>query len=859
MSGVVLRWVRSGLGATVTQQRSDTANARPPLPMTLRLSRDGARVGQVDPAGLALLGPGDVTGLDVRQVRACWPPPDAAGVSAADLAYVELADPAAPWLVTPFGPDPAGNLTPWLALVVVPQSLATLTGGGALLTLEVPGTELPPWDSLHAWTHVHVGDPAVDASDAAAIRAALARPGTATARLLCPRRLATRTTYLAALVPAFRAGSDAVLGVVPVTPTAVPAWSNTADPVRLPVYHSWRFTTGEAATFEDLAMALRPAAEDVAVGGARRIAVDRAGRSLPDSDPLPIGGALRVGAAPARPPYDAAPLTAEMTSTRDLAAPVWGDWHAEADPPWLRQLNEWPPHRVAAGLGAAAVRVHQEQLMAAAWEQAGQWAEADEQIRHAQAGLSVALRLHTDRLAPLIARPAVLLQVAWPAAARLAVATGAPRSLAGQIASTCLPPAVLGAPARRLFRPGGRIARRVAALRDGIYSRSELLDRYATGQPGAAPDPAPEQVSVPRRGRIPRPPPLGLEPHIAAAAEAWRRNRMHAAAPPACTPADLNALAGGVNTALHPEAPLTARLAARLDTAGSPVTVATAGARISRLRVGPRFDVPLVDLLLEQGTDWLLPGVAELPDDRLVLADPDPAFIEAVAVGANHEVSREFLWRRFPADRGSSAFTRFWDRRTEVGGGAALRDLPDLHHWAGDLGSHVEPAARISVLVARGRLFRDHPGLIIYAHRGEGTPGAVRPAATPDDASWRAATRSPVLTGRTEPDVALFGFPLSADVMRGVGGDPGWFIVLAEPPVGNRYGLSADRATGPLRTWADLSWSDVTVTGGHLDPTTPPATAPTSGPEWAARSDVLAAVLRRNPFRVFLHASRLLP
>lgn len=36
-----------------------------------------------------------------------------------------------------------------------------------------PGTELPPWDTLHAWAHVHIADPTVDA-----IRRAL-RVGTA--------------------------------------------------------------------------------------------------------------------------------------------------------------------------------------------------------------------------------------------------------------------------------------------------------------------------------------------------------------------------------------------------------------------------------------------------------------------------------------------------------------------------------------------------------------------------------------------------------------------------------------------------------------------------------------------------------
>ncbi|MGW7513086.1 hypothetical protein ACWGJ0_35955 [Streptomyces massasporeus] len=861
MSGTVLRWTRTGLGAAVTQQRADTAAARPPLPLSLRLSRDGHHVGQADPEGLALLGPGDVTGLDERQVRGWWPPPDSTGVSASDLAHVELADPAAPWLVTPFGPDPDGNLIPWLALVVVPQAQATLTGGGALLTLETPGSELPPWGTLHAWAHVHIADPAVDPDDPAALRAALARPGAATARLLCPRRLRAETTYRAALVPTFAAGAHAALGILPVPATAAPAWSNTPDPVRLPVYVSWRFTTGEAATFEDLALALRPATGADAVGAARRIAVDRPGRSLPAADPLPIGGALRVGAVPAAPPYDPTALRAEQASTIDIPTPTWGDWHAEPDtagapPRWLAQLNEWPPHRVAAGLGAAAVRAHQEQLMAAAWEQAGQWAEADEQLRHAQTALATGLRVHAARLAPLTAVPGLLLQLAGPAAARLKVAGDAPRSLAGRITGSCLPLAVLSVPARRMFRPEGRPARRAAALHDGFLDRGALLRRYAAGQPTADPHAAPEQISTPQPMTQSV---VGLEPHLAAAVAAWQDNETRAAAPPACTAAELDALADLTAQALHPAAPLTARVRARLDPAGSPVTEAAPGTRISRLRVGPRFDVPLVDLLLEQGTDWLLPGAARLPDDRLVLAEPDAAFIEAVTVGANHEWSRELLWRRFPAERGCSSFTRFWDRHTGAGSAAARGDMPDLTAWHGELGDHLDPAARSAVLLARGRLFRDHPDLVVYAHRAVDGPSGVRPADTRDEAAWQAAVRPAVLTGRIAPDIRLFGFPLGTAELRGGPDDPGWFVVLAEPPTGTRFGLAADPAGEPPRTWADLSWADVTLTGGNLDPTAAPAVAPAAGPAWAARSDVLAAVLRRHPFRLFLHADRLLP
>ncbi len=128
---------------------------------------------------------------------------------------------------------------------------------------------------------------------------------------------------------------------------------------------------------------------------------------------------------------------------------------------------------------------------------------------------------------------------------------------------------------------------------------------------------------------------------------------------------------------------------------------------------------PLQDL----GTDWLLPGLANVAPDTVTLVSPDPPMIEAYMVGLNHEMGRELLWRGFPTDQRGTVFARFWDRRGAVGNSAGPvpdRDIPDIHTWgAGDeLGGHLGLGVQgLIVLVIRGAAAVRYPRATIYVRR----------------------------------------------------------------------------------------------------------------------------------------------
>lgn len=136
-----------------------------------------------------------------------------------------------------------------------------------------------------------------------------------------------------------------------------------------------------------------------------------------------------------------------------------------------------------------------------------------------------------------------------------------------------------------------------------------------------------------------------------------------------------------------------------------------------------------------------------------------------------------------------------------------------------------------------------------------------------------ATVQAPLYGGRLEPDVLFLGFATDAVTARGAEvetGDPGWFILFQEQPTEPRFVIAAlgakpDPVTGRLRSWQDLARDQVrTDSSGHLDLEATDAAAAfrdviPAVPAWDGRSDTLAAVTLYRPFRLFLHASDLLP
>jgi hypothetical protein len=136
----------------------------------------------------------------------------------------------------------------------------------------------------------------------------------------------------------------------------------------------------------------------------------------------------------------------------------------------------------------------QEQLVAAAWDQAGQLERANGILRHAQLARAVGSAARESRLKPLITEPTaqqpdVLLRLTGPVHARVRVGRGGEvpsggpgglKTLLGSVSDSIFPQAAVSAPFRRVVRPAGPVGRRVPEGAGAVTSR--MSKRMAKGE-----------------------------------------------------------------------------------------------------------------------------------------------------------------------------------------------------------------------------------------------------------------------------------------------------------------------------------------------------------------------------------------
>jgi len=906
MTGLVppafLSWLRLGLAAELDTPAvgglapADTAAIR----VTVRAHGTGPDADTTRPVqgpAVRLTAPGEVIGLDPAQIVRHDPEPGTPDAEPDYLAQVELAAPDLPWRYTPAAAAD-GRLQPWLALVVVEDRAGvelTPAAGGRLPVLRVDdaGRELPDLTGCWAWAHVHA-----DHDLAAGVETALAEaPEAFRSRLLCPRRLVPATSWIACIVPTFASGRQVGVGE-PVTGSGL-AWTlPSADQVSLPVYHSWRFATGPHGDFESLVERLTPR-ELVGGTGRRDLDVGDPGGGLPvvpgavityeGALVSPAGGprpwpdahrtAFKAGLrrlvnlrprAPARSPegYDALrddpvvgpPAYASPQAGRRIV-PADG-----ADPVWFERLSTEPQHRVVAGLGTEVVRADAEALMAAAWRHAAGLRAVNRTLGRARLAWELGGKLE-PRVKTL--DDTQLLQLASPAAPRLPYPGAG--TAAGAIASSGLPDGLLGGAFRRLTR----------AVRGFTRSGPAGQRLPLTGPVTAAAVTDPAGFTAAWRARILVP---GIEvagplPDLGPLVSTTATVRTDGRAAPVNRPARPRRpgldLASHVRDALDPRRTVTAMVSTRV--AGLP---ADRDHDVPpRWRASPDFTSPMSERLIARSAEYLIPGVGEVPGDTLGLLEVNQAFVEAFLAGFNHELSREFLWREYPARLDGTWARRFWD--TGPGGPP---DITPIATWTApsDLGQHRPGGATGPglVLLLKGALPRRYPDLRVYAVEAEWTGAGTR-REKPDG-----EVRLPVLTAELERDTHVWGFTLTERAARGStdpGRDePGWFFALEQRPGAVRFGLDAPdprfRGTAPERPrgWAELSWSHLAPAGaGPL-----PAFARPDGPRWMLEAGSLpgnggpgpqgedawgedaaamARITLQRPVRMLVHADSMLP
>jgi hypothetical protein len=503
-----LPWVRGGVGAVVN---APFGAVRATIDVVIPVQATGLPdLSAQTTTPIQVRGPGDVIGLDERQIIRRYPLPEAVNVEDTFLAHVEFDRPVVPWLFSPMAPD-GDRLTPWISLVVLAQGRYTVKPGTGGLPDQVQTFlgELQPTDDAWAWAHAQLVGPK-DGSPTVDDRLTPSYGAANLARLLCPRHLEQETQYLACIVPTFNTGKARALGQ-PLPGALDVAWSradNGSDvdtAITLPVYSSWRFSTGLDGDFGSLAAKLHgvPAPWQV---GRRLTEMSRPGGGIPDlaaNDPgrlqtiraavyspnLPDPGSqdpTEVAAVAAEnaqwPASETEALRTELNRPDALAGTTAADngpiprpivgpeiydrYQASArrvattrDADWFGELNLQPAHRVAAGLGTRVVQMDQEKLMQSAWAQVGAVDAANRALRWAQLARFVGTSSHTRHFAPLAFGD--LLSATRRIQARVLTSPGL--TVAADIGASSLADAAVSASFRRVTRPYGGLARSIAA------------------------------------------------------------------------------------------------------------------------------------------------------------------------------------------------------------------------------------------------------------------------------------------------------------------------------------------------------------------------------------------------------------
>jgi hypothetical protein len=335
-----LPWLRRGIANSITTADNDPAvKTRAKINVALTATGNppggGAPIVQPVAQDIALYGPGDVVGIDVRAIFRTDPRPWITNYEPNYLAAVEFYDEDFPWRYTPAAPDGSGlHLRPWLTLILLKESeftdgQATLDRPLPFITVANPGV-FPPAAELWAWAHVHfnqsiAGSPTELVSPdmgavLARVQAALGQNrDLAYSRLVCPRRLEDNTAYHAFVVPTFETGRLSGLGQDPAgAPHAtVTAWDDYAgkpEPTSMPVYYRWFFRTGGKGDFEYLVSLLKPQPVDARVG-TRDMDVQDPGSNIPPISKPELGGVLHLGGALQVPDADLSPADLQKRQT----------------------------------------------------------------------------------------------------------------------------------------------------------------------------------------------------------------------------------------------------------------------------------------------------------------------------------------------------------------------------------------------------------------------------------------------------------------------------------------------------------------------------------------------------------------
>ena len=655
-----------------------------PVRINLRATKSNGQEEQetVD-QDVSLYGPGDILGINERIIAKVAPEADTSNFEPALSPFIEFGEPDFLWRFSTRRAADQQNWLPWLSLIIL--NAGAENGSAEFIDLGNTDPELPPriqltsnatLPDLHEswrWAHVYLQE-LENASYEQLSQTLRSSPSRAVCRLLATRRLVPETRYQAFLVPTYRIGMDAALGITDgTTDRQELSWETPAAGAGqiLPYYYRWEFGTGAKGDFEYLVRLLKPRIlEDM---GTQPIDCSNPGYGIvPDETEMELEGALKSldtqlqawGMDGANPPNATQINLAELLNRREetndqgatilrVTPPVYGEWYAgkagdplKLDPQktkhWLEELNLDFRHRAAAGLGVQFVKRNQEQLMKAAWEQFTKVKDVNRSLNLGRFGRQVSQSMH-KRLGQLSAETFLRLSLpmqtkvaseatAGPGNARETVSAVLKKSpvtnTLSQISLKRFMPTVKNSGRKDRPTTGSSFNTFNAVFNNQLVSVGFQVQGLINNEPG-------DDKTAPIESR----------PEATFFTELGERAK----------------------NALNPKNTIETKFSARYGkfrqiekTESDPPPPATLDP-LRPVMWHPEFHRPMYRFLRELSQEYILPGMERILPNSVGLLQTNRRFIEAFMIGMNHEFASELRWREFPTDMRGSYFRSFWD------------------------------------------------------------------------------------------------------------------------------------------------------------------------------------------------------
>jgi hypothetical protein len=674
-----LPYLRQGLTTLADHSKSPGKRVVIPVTLTLEATNKSNASTQTKPVAknIALLGPGDVVGINTNIISRVAPAPNTGNFETSLVPFIEFSEPDFLWRFS--SRQVAGkNWIPWLTLIVLKSE--NNQEEAEFEKVENSNRELPPQiqlkpnavlpDLKESWRWAHVYKTDIGGSSPEQLANNIKKdPKKAVCRLLCPRKLTPQTRYHAFLVPAFKIGAEAAMGIPGGTEDRTQlTWETPADGAgqTIPYYFEWEFGTGAGGDFENLVRKLKP--RDLENMGFRPIDCSNPGYGMQENELiLQMEAALKSldtnyqswGMDSTNDNPDA---TKSMEKQKALAGllnkreekiqkengeveiklrvtpPVYGEWYASRQNEtvkvdsqnrnhWLEELNLDFRHRAAAGLGVQFVKENQETLMKSALEQLSKVKKVNQELNLGRFGREVSSQMY-KRLNKM--KPGNVFRMALPVQTKIAVQ----------------PEKTVTA-----FLSGSNITQNLTRTKTQKYL-------YKTRSTEVKTDFKPVETSQL----------VSLSYQVNGIKSSAVKLQMMATTPTVTAKKTIawpEEVVAKTVSALNPKTTIESRIKSRVSSFRTVEKTETVQNQtedeLHPVIWYPEFHRPMYHFLRAMSQEYILPGLENVPQNTVGLLQTNRRFIEAFMVGLNHEMASELRWREFPTDMRGSYFRSFWD------------------------------------------------------------------------------------------------------------------------------------------------------------------------------------------------------